>query len=150
MARIVRKGGGPLLRIRGRDLERAGVERFEARTTGVSDGRPMLADGTVLDVANVIWCTGFRQDFGWIELPVIGEDGWPMEYRGVVDSSPGLYFLGIPFLYSFASMLVIGAGRDAAYVVERVAGVAGRQIPSGRPPRAPKRPCPAAVNPCGC
>jgi putative flavoprotein involved in K+ transport len=129
MAAQVRKGGGPLLRIRRSDLERAGVERFEARTVGVSDGRPMLADGTVLDMANVIWCTGFRPDYGWIDLPVIGEDGWPREYRGVVESSPGLYFLGIPFLYSFTSMLVIGAGRDAAYVVERVAGRRGKRDP---------------------
>lgn len=121
MAPLVRKGGGPLLRIRRGDLERAGVERFEARTTGVSDGRPMLADGTVLDVTNVLWCTGFRPDYGWIGLPVIGEDRWPMEHRGVVDSLPGVYFLGIPFLYSFTSMLVVGAGRDAAYVVERIA-----------------------------
>ena len=131
MAPRVRMGGGPLLRIRRRDLERAGVERLEARTTGASDGRPMLADGTVLEVANVIWCTGFRPDYGWIELPVIGDDGWPVEYRGVVDASPGLYFLGIPFLYSFTSMLVVGAGRDAAYVVERVA--------RGREPRGPVR-----------
>jgi putative flavoprotein involved in K+ transport len=121
MAPQVRKGGGPLLRIRRADLERAGVERFEARTTGARDGRPMLADGTVLDVANVIWCTGFRRDYGWIDLPVIGENGFPMEHRGVVDSAPGLYFLGIPFLYSFTSMLVVGAGRDAAHVVDRVA-----------------------------
>lgn len=98
------------------------MERFEARTTGVSEGRPILGDGTVLDVANVIWCTGFRPDYGWIHLPVLAEDGWPEEYRGVVDSAPGLYFLGIPFLYSFTSMLAIGAGRDAAYVVERIAG----------------------------
>ncbi|MEO8511885.1 MAG: NAD(P)-binding domain-containing protein [Chloroflexota bacterium] len=125
MAPEIRKGGGPLLRIRRSDLERAGVERHEARTAGASDGRPMLADGTVLDVANVIWCTGFRPDYSWIDLPVIGEGGWPMEHRGVVDSSPGLYFLGIPFLYSFTSMLVIGAGRDAAYVVERIAGRRG-------------------------
>jgi len=125
MAPKVRKGGGPLLRIRRSDLERAGVERIEARTSGVSDGKPMLADGTVLDVANVIWCTGYRPDYGWIDLPVFGEGGMPMEYRGVVDASPGLYFLGIPFLYSFTSMLVVGAGRDAAYVVDRLAGSRG-------------------------
>jgi putative flavoprotein involved in K+ transport len=130
MAPLVRKGGGPLLRIRRRDLERAGVERFEARTTGVSEGRPMLADGTVLDVANVIWCTGFQPDYTWIHLPVIGEDGWPREFRGVVRSTPGIYFLGIPFLYSFTSMLVIGAGRDAAYVVERVAARRGTRDPA--------------------
>jgi putative flavoprotein involved in K+ transport len=140
MAPEIRKGGGPLLRIRRSDLERAGVERYEARTTGASDGRPMLADGTVLDVANVIWCTGFRPDYSWIDLPVIGEGGWPMEHRGVVDSSPGLYFLGIPFLYSFTSMLVNGAGRDAAYVVERIAGRRGmreRAIPAAAGSRAP-------------
>jgi putative flavoprotein involved in K+ transport len=65
--------------------------------------------------------TGFRPDFGWIELPVVGEDGWPRHYRGVAESAPGLYFLGLPFLYAFASMLVLGAGRDAGYVVDQIA-----------------------------
>ncbi|HEV8489139.1 MAG TPA: hypothetical protein VGQ58_05075 [Candidatus Limnocylindrales bacterium] len=121
MAPQVRAGGGPLLRIRRADLIAAGVMLHAARTVDVDGrGRPVLADGTALDVANVIWCTGFRPDYGWIELPVFGEDGWPKERRGVVDDSPGLYFLGIPFLYSFTSMLVLGAGRDAVYVVERV------------------------------
>jgi putative flavoprotein involved in K+ transport len=122
MAPRVRAGGGPLLRVRRGDLEAAGVTLHEARTIDVDGrGRPVLADGTALDVANVVWCTGFRPDYGWIELPVIGEDGWPRERRGVVDDSPGLYFLGIPFLYSFTSMLVLGAGRDAAHVVDRLA-----------------------------
>jgi len=122
MAPKVRAGGGPLLRVRRGDLEAAGVTLHEARTVDVDGrGRPVLSDGTALDAANVVWCTGFRPDYGWIELPVIGEDGWPRERRGVVDHSPGLYFLGIPFLYSFTSMLVLGAGRDAAYVVDRLA-----------------------------
>ena len=120
MAPHVRMGGGPLLRVRREDLDRAGVERFEARTESVEDGKPMLADGQVLDVANVVWCTGFRPDFRWIELPITGDDGWPEQQRGVVSSAPGLYFLGLPFLYSFASMLVAGAGGDAAYVADRV------------------------------
>ena len=59
----VRKGGGPLLRVRLQDLDRAGVERHDEKTVGVRDGRPMLADGTVLDVANVIWATGYRPDY---------------------------------------------------------------------------------------
>jgi putative flavoprotein involved in K+ transport len=122
MAPKVRAGGGPLLRIRRGDLQAAGVTLNQARTVDVdAGGRPMLADGTALDVANVVWCTGFRPDYGWIELPVFGADGWPKERRGVVDAQPGLYFLGIPFLYSFTSMLVLGAGRDAAYVVDRLA-----------------------------
>jgi putative flavoprotein involved in K+ transport len=121
MAVEVRKGGGPLLRVRLPDLARVGVERFAARTVGVRDGKPVLDDGTVLDVTNVIWCTGFRQDYDWIELPdVVDDDGWPRQDRGVAPS-PGLYFLGILFQYAFTSMLVAGAGRDARYVVDRIA-----------------------------
>ncbi|HYH91865.1 MAG TPA: FAD-dependent oxidoreductase [Candidatus Saccharimonadales bacterium] len=116
----VRKGGGPLLRIRRQELDAAGVERTESRTEGIRDGKPVLADGRILDVANVVWCTGFRQDFSWIDAPVTGPDGWPMERRGVADALPGLYFVGLPFQYAFASMLVGGAGRDAAWVVDRL------------------------------
>jgi putative flavoprotein involved in K+ transport len=131
MAIEVRKGGGPLLRVRLADLDRAGVERYTGRTVGARDGKPVLDDGTVLDVANVIWCTGFRQDYGWIELPeVVDEDGWPRQQRGVAPS-PGLYFLGIPFQYAFTSMLVGGAGRDAEYVVERVADRVRAAGPAG-------------------
>lgn len=117
----IRKGGAPLLRHRRADLLKAGVEMVEARTVGVQNGKPSLADGQVLDVANVIWCTGFRPDYSWIHLPILDADGWPEQVRGVVTSAPGLYVLGLPFQYGFASMLVVGAGRDAAYVVDRIA-----------------------------
>ena len=117
----IRKGGGPLIRVRLGDLDRAGVERHDAKTVGVRDGRPVLADGTVLDVANVIWATGYRPDYAFVAAPIVGEDGWPIEERGVSPTVPGLYFLGVPFQYAFSSMLVAGAGRDAGYVVEQVA-----------------------------
>src|SRR5262245_31825684 len=95
----VRLGGGPLLRYRRKDLLDAGVERLLARTVGVRDGQPVLDDGRVLDVSNVVWCTGYRPDFGWIRFPFeLGDDGYPVQYRGVVASSPGLYFAGLPFL----------------------------------------------------
>ena len=116
----VRRHGGPLIRVKRADLTGAGVELVAARTTGVRDGRPVLEDGRVLEVANVVWCTGFRQDFSWIDLPVTDGDGWPLEARGVVPSSPGLYFTGLAFQYAFASMLVGGAGRDAGYVVRHL------------------------------
>ncbi len=131
MAPEIRKGGAPLLRIRRPELLGAGVELHEARTTGVRDGKPMLADGEVLDVATVVWCTGFRPDYRWVEPATIGEDGWPVENRGVVPSAPGLYFLGIPFQYGFTSMLVVGAGRDAAYVADRIASRAANASPTG-------------------
>jgi len=116
----VRRHGGPLIRVKRADLARAGVELAPARTVGARDGRPLLEDGRVVDATNVVWCTGFRQDFSWIDLPVIGDDGWPLETRGVVASSPGLYFAGLAFQYAFASMLVGGAGRDAEYVVRHL------------------------------
>jgi putative flavoprotein involved in K+ transport len=68
----------------------------------------------------VIWCTGFKQDFSWIDLPVTGEDGWPQEERGVVPSAPGLYFTGLAFQYAFSSMLILGAGRDAEHVAKHI------------------------------
>jgi putative flavoprotein involved in K+ transport len=117
----VRNEGGPLLRVRSADLAAAGVERFEGRMAGVRDGLPVLDDGRVLDVANVIWCTGFRRDFSWIEGPVLGDDGWPAQHRGVSTTIPGLYFLGLLFQYAFASMLTGGAGRDAEYVAKQIA-----------------------------
>ena len=81
----------------------------------------MLDDGRTLDVANVIWCTGFRPDYGWIAVPdFVGDDGWPKGVRGAA-TAPGLYFLGIPFTFGFTSMLVAGAGRDAKHVVDRIA-----------------------------
>ena len=117
----IRGHGGPLLRFKRGDLKAAGVERTTARAAGARDGKPMLDDGSVLDAANVVWCTGFKQDFGWINLPVTGEDGWPLEKRGVVPSEPGLYFTGLAFQYAFSSMLLLGAGRDAEYVAEHIA-----------------------------
>lgn len=117
----IRNHGGPLLRVKGADLAAAGVERVFSRVTGVSDGKPMLDDGRVVDVATVVWCTGFRQEFSWIQLPVVGSDGWPLEQRGVVSEAPGLYFTGLAFQRAFASMLIGGAGSDAGYVAEHIA-----------------------------
>jgi len=117
----IRHGGAPLLRFRRSDLRKAGVERVLERTVGVQDGQPVLDGGRVLDVRNVVWCTGFRPDFGWLRFPLeIGDDGYPVQYRGA-STTPGLYFVGLPFLHSFASMLIGGAGRDTERVAEQIA-----------------------------
>jgi putative flavoprotein involved in K+ transport len=125
----IRHGGGPLLRYRRKDLLAAGVERVVARAVGVERGLPVLDDGRVLGVRNVVWCTGFRPDFSWLRVPFeIGDDGYPVQYRGVAASSPGLYFAGLPFLHSFASMLVGGAGRDAERVARHIVKEGPRQL----------------------
>ena len=105
--------------------------------TGVRDGLPVLADGEVLDVANVIWCTGFVPDFGWIDLPVFDRDGEPRHDRGVVRSEPGLYFIGLFFLSAGSSSLIGGVGRDARHIARHITarpvGRAARRSPP--PPR---------------
>jgi putative flavoprotein involved in K+ transport len=122
MQPAIRRGGhAPLLRVRRADLADAGVHLTEARTVGVDDGRPVLADGTVLDVTNVVWCTGFRQDFGLVHPDVTGEDGYPRGDAGIVEDLPGLYYVGLLFQTAFASMLIGGAGRDAKRIAAHIA-----------------------------
>jgi putative flavoprotein involved in K+ transport len=110
--------GHPVERARPDRLHAAGVEWRKARVAGVRDGLPILDDGEVIDVANVIWATGFRRDYSWIDLPILRDDGWPDEVEGVVASSPGLYFVGLPFQRAITSSLLGGVGRDAARVVD--------------------------------
>jgi putative flavoprotein involved in K+ transport len=117
----IRHHGGPMIRVKRADLLERGVQRVPARVTGTQDGLPMLDDGRVLDVANVVWATGFQQVFDWIKVPIVGADGWPREYRGVAENAPGLFFCGLSFQYAFSSMVLPGVGRDAAYVARRVA-----------------------------
>jgi putative flavoprotein involved in K+ transport len=109
--------GGVRIRVKGQDLDRLEVKRVP-RLAGVANGRPQLADGTVLDVANIVWCTGYHPGFSWIDLPVLGDDGEPVHDGGVVSSQPGLYFLGLHFLYAVSSTMIHGVGRDA----RRIAG----------------------------
>ena len=112
--------GGPLIRTRSRDLAAAGIERVP-RVRGVRDGLPELEDGRVLDVANVVWCTGYHPGFTWIDLPIHGDRGRPRHEGGVVPDQPGLYFVGLHFLYSLASGMIHGVGRDAERIVKRIA-----------------------------
>jgi putative flavoprotein involved in K+ transport len=112
--------GLPLARVRRKDLARAGVQRVP-RVSGVRDGLPLLANGQTLDVANVLWCTGFASDFSWIDLPVLDPDGEPRHERGVVGSQPGLYFIGLFFLSTASSSLIGGVARDARHIARHIA-----------------------------
>ena len=99
MAPEVKKGGGPLLRWRKPELKAAGVE-LTSPDHWRADGKPVLADGRVLDVANVLWCTGFWSDYSWIRPAIkVDEDGWPVQYRGVTRRArPVLHGRPLPVL----------------------------------------------------
>lgn len=108
-------GGG-----RRKDIRAAGIERVP-RTVGVNKGHPVLEDGRMLDVSNVIWCTGYTPDYHWIDLPMSTHHGVPNHTRGIVESIPGLYFIGLLFQYSLSSGLLGGVGQDAEYIVNHIA-----------------------------
>jgi len=123
--------GKSLVRVKPKDIAAAGVERVP-KVVGVREGLPVLEDGRVLEVNNVIWCTGFRPDFSWIDLPVFGEEEKPKEpihRRGIVATEPGLYFVGLFFLYAGSSALLRGVGRDAEYIAKHMAS----RTRNGRP-----------------
>lgn len=113
----------PLIRVMSSDLARAGVIRC-GRVTGVVDGLPVLESGETVPVSNVIWATGFELGFSWIDLPIVDERGEPRHVRGESTDVPGLYFVGLHFLYSMSSSMVHGVGRDAEYIAARVAAAA--------------------------
>jgi putative flavoprotein involved in K+ transport len=112
--------GIPLARVRRKDFAASGIERAP-RVTGVRNGYPVLEDGRVLEVSNVVWCTGFALNYDWIDLSLPTHNGHPIHDRGIIESCPGLYFVGLPFLYSLSSALLGGVGRDAEHVVEHLA-----------------------------
>jgi putative flavoprotein involved in K+ transport len=119
--------GKALVRIKPKDIVAAGIERVP-RVKGVREGLPELEDGRTLEANNVVWCTGFRPDFSWIDLPVFGEEEnpkEPMHHRGIVATQPGLYFVGLFFLRAGSSALLRGVGTDAEHIVKAIASRAG-------------------------
>jgi len=101
------------------------------RVVGTREGHPLLADQQVLEVANVIWCTGFGPDLSWIDLPIFGENEHePRHHRGVVASQPGLYFVGLSFLYAMSSGFLPGVDRDAEHIVHTILARAGGMVPT--------------------
>ncbi len=110
----------PLINISIQDAAMAGVKHV-ARIKGVAGGYPALEDSTILDVATVIWCTGYKGDFSWIDMnDITDENGQPLSYRGVSTKHKGLYFMGMPFQYALTSTWINGAGRDAKYIADYI------------------------------
>lgn len=108
-----------LVRVKPHWLLNAGVQRV-ARVAGVKEGKPLLSDDRMLDVKNVIWCTGFEAGFSWVHLPVFSEGGEPLHERGI-SIVPGFYFVGLHYLYAMSSATLIGVGRDAERIARAVA-----------------------------
>ncbi|HYB69310.1 MAG TPA: FAD-dependent oxidoreductase, partial [Candidatus Bathyarchaeia archaeon] len=105
-------------------VERAGLDASEepvpSRPSGAPAPRVRELDLAAAGVGAVIWATGFRRDFGWIDAPVFDERGEPIHTRGVT-ASAGLYFLGLPWLHTLGSSVLCGVGADAAHLAACIA-----------------------------
>jgi len=111
--------GAPLIRVKPQQLTAAGVQRV-AKVAGVQNGLPVLEDGRVLDVTNVIWCTGFGNGLSWIDLPIFEANGEPRHRSGISTDEPGLYFVGLHFLHSMSSTMIHGIARDAKRIADAI------------------------------
>lgn len=100
-----------------------------------------LADANITDV---IWCIGFTPDYRWLDVPVFNGRGYPAHQRGVTPF-PGLYFIGLPWLYTWGSGRFSGIDVDARHVVEVIAGRLAQAKAKCPPPKVKMNPCIAAA-----
>ncbi len=96
--------------------------RYEPVWEPDGDGSAEL-DLAAAGVRSIVWATGFRSDWSWVEAPGFTRDGYPCHARGVCEV-PGLYVLGLPWLYTWGSARFAGVARDAEHVAERIAELA--------------------------
>ncbi len=118
--------GDPIMRPAPKDLARLfGVDLY-GRFAGVDSGVLTFADGRTMSTENltIVWCTGFRGDYGFIEVEqpdrVFGPNGSPLHVRGQVEAAPGLYFVGLRYQHTVASHDIYGVGADAAFIADRI------------------------------
>jgi len=98
-----------------------------------AEGEPLLElDLATKDIASVVWATGYRREFGWIHLPITGEDGDPIHRRGV-SPFPGLFFLGLRLLHKPKSELLLGVGEDAMFPTSQIRSRDRRRTTDGEP-----------------
>ena len=119
LGRRLRSRGDLVIGSRSGDLRRRGV-RFAPRLTGFDGRTACFADGTTTQVDAVVWATGYRPDYSWLELPVVDRKGY-VRHDGGVAEHPGMYLMGMQFLRRRKSALIDGAGDDARDLSDHLA-----------------------------
>jgi putative flavoprotein involved in K+ transport len=94
--------------------------RLHGRTVGADGCTISFDDGARLEIESVIWATGFRSDYSWIDAPVLDAEARLIHRRGVTES-PGLYFLGLTWQHTRGSALLGWVKDDAEYIADRIA-----------------------------
>jgi len=120
LGRVVKKMKDPILGSELKPLLESGKIKLKPRTTSIQDNTFYFIDGSQLLVNNVIWSTGFRPDYSWIDISnLVDQTGFPIHNRGVT-TIKGLYFIGLPWLHSRSSALMGGVGKDAEYLSKQI------------------------------
>lgn len=78
-------------------------------------------DYFVAGINSIVWCVGYYSDYRWVDLPIFDGKGYPGHDRGIVMTMPGVYFLGLPWQYTWGSGRFVGVARDAEYLAEQIA-----------------------------
>ena len=103
-----------------RELKRRYGVELKPRAIAAAGRTVRFEDGSELEVDAVIWATGYRPDYSWIDLPILDSNGRLRHRRGVTDV-PGLYFLGLTWQWTRGSALIGWVKDDAAFLTERIA-----------------------------
>jgi putative flavoprotein involved in K+ transport len=107
------------------------VKSLLAKDNVIHMGRTLSADeshitfqkGSVSSIKNIIWATGFKPNFFWIDGISFDEMNYPSNYRGVRSDVEGLYFIGLPWLYTRGSATLGGVYKDAEYLMTHILDV---------------------------
>jgi len=121
--------GDPIMRPTPGDLrDLHGNVELHGRFAGADDRAVHFEDGTSLplDDLTIIWCTGFRPDYDFVDFPgrdgAFDASGYPRHVRGTVDTAPGLYFVGLRHQFTVASHDIYGVAKDAEFTAARIKG----------------------------
>ena len=118
LARRLRTKGDLVIGTRWRDLARLGIQ-VRPRLDDVDRSTAMFADGSVTEVAAVVWATGFRTDYSWLDIPGAVVDDTVANERGIT-SVPGLSIVGLPWLHTRGSALLGFVKDDAAWLADNI------------------------------
>jgi len=105
------------------------VKALLARDNVEHVGRTLSADGQTLNfekksvdsIKNIVWATGFKPNFQWIDGISLDDRGYPKNFRGISKDHVGLYFIGLPWLYTRGSATLGGVYKDASFLADEIA-----------------------------
>lgn len=124
IARRMRRKGDLVIGTRPRDLTRAGITQ-RPRLVGTDGPGAHFADGTTVEAATVVWATGYRPDYSWLDVPGVVDDSGHVSHSRGLTNQPGLAFLGLPWQHTRGSALLGFVKDDAAFLAGQLAGQAG-------------------------